>query len=536
MKKRKKNSLEKLYLVMIYSLPGILFFSYYPLIHFGSDGTMNFEISLPLIWLVLFDLLGLVLLIKKKRLFNGLKNKWILLILPTYITLSVVWSLNAMRGFLTAGIMWLICAAGYVMFELRDLVDDKARVRFLKCFMVSTLVICGWCVLQCILDLVGVGREYTLMCVGCTYRMFGFPHPNGLAIEPQFMGNLLLAPAMVCMYLFFRKQINKNLAQKSSRGDSFYNGSGRPAPKLSVSCSVCDRCKNYSGSDLICAKFLLICFLIITTTLFLTFSRGAIYSFIVGAIFISTWVLVAMRKEWKRALGRVGLAWGMIIISFIISLNGQGIMAAVSPTNDTYVSGVTKVLSHLSLGIIDVRGAGLKEGVDLERADLQDDEGEILVVEKPVENFIENDRGNEAVFDGYVAESTDTRLKLTAAAVEVWRRDFKTVLFGVGLGGAGRALYENGLSPSPMEIVQNEYASLLLETGIIGVSLSILTGGFMISKILRQKNRVLILGLIVAYGVSYCFFAGLANALQIFLMPMILMVIFGNRYCYKKSL
>ena len=89
------------------------------------------------------------------------------------------------------------------------------------------------------------------------------------------------------------------------------------------------------------------------------------------------------------------MVWGLVVISFVLSLNIQGLMAMVSPMNDTYVSGVTKVLNHLSLGIIDIR---------------ESKKDDSLPVEKPVENFLEEE--NSSVFDGYVAESTDTRVRL----------------------------------------------------------------------------------------------------------------------------
>ena len=138
---------------------------------------------------------------------------------------------------------------------------------------------------------------------------------------------------------------------------------------------------------------------------------------------------------------------------------------------------------------------------------------------------LEDNRG-ESVFDGYVAESTDTRLKLSGAAVKIWSQDFKTAVFGVGLGGAGQALYNNDLSPAPKEIVQNEYASLLLETGIIGVSLLILTLVLIIRVAIKSSASGLVLTILVAYGVTLCFFSGLPNALQIYLLPMMIYMVF----------
>lgn len=201
--------------------------------------------------------------------------------------------------------------------------------------------------------------------------------------------------------------------------------------------------------------------------------------------------------------------------AFVVSLVAQGVMAEVSPTNDTFSDGVAKVVNHLTLGVIDLRSSS--EGGSSEE-----------VVEKPVEKS-EGTGGvekQEAVFDGYVAESTDTRVRLTGAAVKVWAGDFRTALVGVGLGGAGQALYNNGLSPAPREIVQNEYASLLLETGLVGISLVILTVVLVVRFVLKQKEGAgLILSLLVAYGVSLMFFSGLPNALHIYLMPVVLVMV-----------
>lgn len=481
----------------IYILPVTLYFSYYPLIHFGASESMNFEISLPIIWLLLFDILAFIILIRQKKLLRGLKGKWMWLLFPIFMTISILWSLNSLRGSLTVGILWLIYFAVYAMFELKGLFDKDFQKTFLKWFFGATIVICVWCFIQCLLDIFGVSREYSLLCEGCTYSRFGFPHPNGFSIEPQFMGNLLIAPAMMICWILLRKQNSKNLERKSSRGDNFYNGTVGAHTKLQFRDSLRDRCKNYSGSDFLDSKFLPFCLLLISSTLFLTFSRGAIYAFIVGMIFMSVFLLVRERRE---ILKRVGLVWGLILFSFLFTLNIQGLMAEIGPTNDTYKIGVSKVLNHLSLGIIDIREE---------------------VVENPVENFEEGGK-EEAIFDGYVKESTDVRLSLNDNAMKVWSKDFMTMMFGVGLGGAGQALYVNGMSDSPKEIIQNQYVSLLLEVGAIGFLLFILTLGLIIKDVLKKNNVSMILSLMLAFGISLLFFAGLPNALQIYLLVAIL--------------
>lgn len=50
------KALSKILWWFIYALPAVLFFSYHPIISLGANDSMNFELSLPLIWLLLFDL------------------------------------------------------------------------------------------------------------------------------------------------------------------------------------------------------------------------------------------------------------------------------------------------------------------------------------------------------------------------------------------------------------------------------------------------------------------------------------------------
>ena len=460
------TKLAKVYRFLVYILPVMLFFSYWPVISFGASESMNFELSLPLIWLIVFDTVALVILARKKLL-KGIFEKWAWLLFPIFLTLSVLWSMNFLRGILTVEILWLIYFAVYAFWNLKSLFSDfQFREKWWKVFFVTSLVACAWCFLQCILDIVGLGRDVSLMCAGCTYQMFGFPHPNGWAIEPQFMGNLLLAPVIVAAWFGLKN-------------------------------------KKY-----------FVMFFVFTATLFLTFSRGAIYAFVVAMVFMTA-MRIAQTRKWKALL-----IWPVILLAFLLTLNLQGIMAEVGPTSDTYWSGVAKVLNHLSLGIIDIRGdnrAEVAEEVD-------------ALVSEITEEGENSDEKSEPVFDGYVEESTDTRLRLTGAAVEVWEKDFTTAMFGVGIGGAGQALYVNGLSPAPKEIVQNEYASLLLETGIIGVALLILTVVLVIQAVYKDG---MVMTLIVAYVITLLFFSGLPNALQIYLLPALFIALCGKN-SYRK--
>ena len=514
------RKLDKVFRVLLYVLPGVLYFSYYPIISLGRNESMNFELSLPLVWLVVFDLVGLVVMVRRQMLFDSWgKWWWVWLLFPLWVSLSLIWSLNLVRGVLTVGIMWLVFFAGYVMWSVRRLFDGIFWVKWWKWFFGSTVLVCVWCMVQCVLDMMGVTQGYSLMCDGCTYHMFGFPHPNGFAIEPQFMGNLLLAPAIASIYYFVEKKyvdathgrvvVEKHHERRFSR-------------------SVI---KNLLWGLLP---------IVILVTLFLTFSRGAIYALVVGLLFMSGFMICRVRKQKRtKYIKRVLMAWGIVFFSFVITLNIQGLMAELGPTGDTYYDGVGKVLNHLSLGLVNIKevktvenyeGDGKKTGEEWRKDDNElVENSEDKDVEQPVENYKE-----KAVFDGYVVESTDTRVKLTGVALKRWSNDISSMVLGVGIGGAGVALYDNGLSSSPKEIVQNEYASLLLEIGLIGVSLLVMMMVLVVRLVLKNSMKGLIMSLMVAYGVSLMFFSGFANALQIYLLPMMLIAL-GDGYKVKRK-
>ncbi len=465
------QKLSKIYKILLMFLPVVLYFSYFPVISLGRDESMNFELSLPLIYLVIFDVVAMVLMGVRGKLGLYVK-KWPYLLFPIFASLSILWSSNIVRGVLTAGIILVLYIAVFSIISLRDEVAGSGiRRKMLKVFLGVSLLVCVWCLVQCILDLVGVPRDISLMCEGCVSAKFGFPHPNGFAIEPQFMGNLLLAPLILSGYLSLKNK-----------------------------------------------KYFLV-FFIFAVSLFLTFSRGAIYAFIVATVFFTTFMLVkAKKKGWRKMWKKVGILWITIILSFAFTLNLQGIMAEVGPTNDTYGSAVAKVLNHLSLGIIDIR-------------------------QKPVEIRVESDvivvstettaKKEEAIFDGYVAESTEVRKMMTDNALSVWRSSFKNVMLGVGLGGAGKAMQEAGLISNANEIVQNQYVSLLLEVGIVGVGLLIALLIMILRLVIKTPINSLLLTLFAAYGISLCFFAGLPNALHIYLMPGFLYLMLDDKLIVK---
>ena len=491
-----KDWLTKLYRGMLYILPVALFFSYYPVIRIGESESMNLELSIAMIWLVLFDVVLVANIIKKRKI-GVMLSKWKWLPLPVFVTISLAWTLNPLRGTLTVGVMWAIVVAVVGIWAMRGEFDDKFRRRWWEWFYIATLALCGWCILQCILNLVGVPGEDVMLCQGCTYRTFGFPHPNGSAVEPQFMGNLLIAPIIVSFWA------------------NFCQSSGRMR-------SVLGMITAFVG----------------TMTLFLVFSRGAIYATFVGLAVLSAVTIWRAKKRRAMAVKRVVVMMGVATFAFVVALNFQGLMAQLSPTNDTYKSGVAKVLSQLSLGVIDIRERGT--AVPVGTADTQEQEAVAKVA--PVEvssnepvDAVQPD-AQASAFDGYVEESTEVRKQLTRQAVEIWRSEPRNMLFGVGMGGAGEALRRAGYYNTSKEIVQNEYANLLLEAGLVGVILAIVSLTMLYMMVRKQKSALVIVALAASYGVSLVFFSGFPNALQVYLMPVMIMAILSGEKNSQKEM
>ncbi len=501
-----RQFIKRMYSFLITILPASFFFSYYPIISLGSNSSMNFELSVPLIVLVLFDIVAFINLLLLARAsknrqkqsaksanrpqkglpgqhFRGITDRQIFLLslFPFFATLSIFWSMNPVRAILTAGIIWLLYFAVFAILFLTpqlQLPQNLSRL-IARTFLWTSVIVCIFCWLQAILDVAGLARSETLLCRGCTYYSFGFPHPSGFAIEPQFMGNLLLAPTLFTLYLLIFQKPNL----------------GRHSKLITAMC------------------------ILFSATLFFTFSRGAIYAYAVALAVI--FVITLYKHCFKPSLILIPIA------TFIFTLCAQGIFAAVSPTSDTFISGTTKAMHQLSLGIIDLRPREESSGPDSES------ESEIEVETEVVQD---GSADNDSIFEGYVEESTNIRILLNELAVKAWLKTPQSILLGVGLGGAGVAInkYFPELFPRTKEIVQHEGFSLLLELGIVGIALVIISLYFIFlsrparTKLWSKPAWCLVLPLVIAYLVTLNFFSGLPNALHIYIMPAIFFLILSN--------
>ena len=459
MKKSKiGNSLQKIWVALLFSAPVALFFSYHPVISLGSSEQMNFEFSIAEIWLILFSLASLANL-KEFFKFYG-KKPFLLFSFPVYAALSLLWTPNRLRALLTLGLLTLLIFAALNIYYYIKTYPKKLPL-LQKILVFSALGFSLFCWLQCLLDVVGVSRSFTGLCQGCVYSAFGFPHPNGFAIEPQFAGNLLLVPTLLVIYgLITKKYLFK-----------------KPA------------------SQTLAALFL-------TTTIFITFSRGAIYALVIGLglIFLSQFPVIKHNR--KKSNKSAWLIIPIALASFLIALTFQGIFSAASPTNDTFWTGVTKSIHQLSLGKIDLRPAEVSEP------------------EETASETTPTTSTETSTFSGYVEQSSAFRSQLTRDALDIWNDSPKNFLFGTGLGSAGIKLLEKDPELGiEKEIVQNQYASILLELGLVGFLLAAATIIFVIYQI---KPDALLGSTIIALGFTLFFFGGLPNALHVYLFPILL--------------
>ncbi len=521
------SSLSKIQKVMLLCLPFCLFFSYHPVIPIFSTSTTNFELSIPLLWLLIFAILSLPenfrlyiyslrIVIKTKSLVNKTSRpssrhktdklyphflRLFSLAYPFFVTINSIGSPNFLRAILTSGVIWCICLS--LLTILQNISQYKTQIgkSVNKNLLIAGILASAFCWLQSILDIAGVPREATFLCKGCTSTVFGFPHPNGFAIEPQFMANLLLAP--IFLSLFYLLEGPKNHSNK-------LNSDPYPASKL--------------GHFL---HFGLPFFLV--ATLYLTLSRGAIFSFWVSVFVLFIYQIVKLIKQKscrREILFRQPLIFSAVVfLPFFFTLSAQGLFTELGPTSHTFFDGVSTSVSQLSLGRIDLTKVFHKtnennkshESNKLHLSDLNTDTA--ASAQKAPQ------------FTSYIEESTNIRLNLNHLALSSWRTSLRRMLAGVGLGAAGLTLYQEFPElGSPKEIIQNEYLAILYEQGICGVIMIICAAIlFVLTYKLHNKNheKTSIYGRVLAlsFVLTLCFFSGLPNALHIYLLTPLLFLL-----------
>ena len=524
------SSLSKIQQIMLLCLPFCLFFSYHPVIPIFSTSTTNFELSIPLLWLLVFAILSLPenfrlyiyslkIVIKTKSLVNKTPRpssrhktdklyphflRLFTLTYPFFVTVNSIGSPNFLRAILTSGVIWCICLS--LLTILQNISQYKTQIgkSFNKNLLIAGTLASAFCWFQSILDIAGAPREFTFLCKGCTSTVFGFPHPNGFAIESQFMANLLLAP--IFLSLFYLLERPKNHSNK-------LNSDPYPASRL--------------GHFL---RFGLPLFLI--ATLYLTLSRGAIFSFWVSVFVLFIYQIVKLIKQKscrREILSRQPLIFSAVVfLPFFFTLSAQGLFTELGPTSHTFFDGVSTSVSQLSLGRIDLAKVFHKTNEN-NKTHESHESNKLHLSDLNTDAAASAQKAPQ--FTSYIEESTNIRLNLNRLALSSWRTSLRRMLAGVGLGAAGLTLYQEFPElGSPKEIIQNEYFAILYEQGICGVIMIICVAVlFVLTYKLHNKNheKTSIYGRVLAlsFALTLCFFSGLPNALHIYLLTPLLFLL-----------
>ncbi len=447
--------------------PITVWFSYRPLLRFGQNSSMYFELSVVLIYLLALAAAGFPLLLKNRRMLAKSKSVQLVQLFVLVSGASLLWTPNKTRGVLTFGVLLLLLIV--FMATVVSVKKLKNLVPVLTELFIKSAVIMSLLSFVQLVTAIWFVSNVTLLCAGCTPAQFGFARPNVFTIEPQFFGNLLLAPALILFHQFLTKKLSI-------------------VTKISL--------------------------FIVITALFLTLSRGAIFAFSAG-------VLVLFFVE-ARDLKTITKSMLIIFGCFISCIMIQGVAAAANPDSSaTFKGAISTSVNQLSLGIVDfAQYTSETEPAEaiIENTDSQETEFESGTV-------LSTDNQEVAPnFDGYVPESTNIRLKLSRLAIHSWSDNFARMLFGVGVGGSGTVLrQEFPEQVNDREIVQNEYAELLLENGLLGFGLftAIIASLFYSSRKTKWTWAI-----IVAFLVQWNFFSGYPNALHIYLVFIMLAVVF----------
>lgn len=293
---RRLSLLERLWLMA----PIMIWFSYLPRISLAEDGTMNYELSLTLIYVVILAIVGLPRVWHYR---SELRRSGLVRLASAFVGwsgLCVIWSDNRTRGLLTFAVYAMLYLVFLALVAERRLLCQLLP-KLVSVAIWATISACLLAITQMVLGTFVITNRHSLgLCAGCVAGQFGFIRPNLLAIEPQFLGSLLLAPLLYITYL--------TLQGKHS----------------------------YAKQPLLLVLML--------TTLWLTLSRGAIYAYLASLV-----VMILLVRKWRRQLVVVGL----VALSLVVCLVCQGTLASANPRIDSsFTQAVSTSLNHLSMGII----------------------------------------------------------------------------------------------------------------------------------------------------------------------------------------
>lgn len=231
-------------------------------------------------------------------------------------------------------------------------------------------------------------------------------------------------------------------------------------------------------------NYAVLAFILSLVMLLLTLSRGALIAAGIGGILM----LLVSRPTFARTINLAGLA----MVSILIFVASVFLFASVRADAISGTEALKRTVSQLSLGVIEF---------DTPKS-------------SPSPTPTSPSPLQPSAPAGYVAESTDSRLTMSARAIDLWMQSPATILTGVGIGGFGASIHAADATLPISSVVNNYYVELLVETGLIGAGLF---AAFLLSVFVLLLRRRLFAAAIIllALLLQMLFFSGNANILHI---------------------
>ena len=448
-----------------------IWLSYQPVIYLGQVSGTNLEISLSQVGIAIFTLGTLGFALYKKwlpgRVLALFKTKsgaiinGAILAYPVFATISLSWTDNLTRGLLITVLAWAVAALWFSLaLYQQGLLEHNLSEQNLKNYrtfkiiertgLIATIVTGLFALFQLFGDALGVSPALTLLTEPYRYDMFGFARPTGFSAEPEFFASILLLPIFYCFYLELRKK-------------------GTVLSRLAL--------------------------VLATTVFFTTISRGA-------CLALASGLAVIIAANFRHNLAKISQILAITAGAFVLAISLNTFAAAIN-TRDA-ISGPTATImtiNQLTLGVFDI---------PLPAKTAPEPPHKQKPTNAPKKHkVIKNSQNN-----GYVAESTNSRLLMSSKALDLWTASTRTILFGIGIGSFGVSLHNIYPSASISSIVNNQFLEVLTETGLIGLILFI-TPIIGLAYLAIRRKQWFILALVVAFSVQWCFFSGSINVLHI---------------------
>lgn len=394
--------------IMTIIAPTIMWFSYFPNLSFGKNSGMNIKFTIPMFFIAFFALVGARKVYQNRK--NLIKNRavWLCLLFVMWNFISVIWSENKLRTIFTSA-MWLVIYFDFLVILSLERMKKILPICF-KAMVVSAVIMSILAILQVVY---GAFTDYGL-CAGCLARGFGFVRPSVFTIEPQFFGNLLIAPIIICAHRIYEdKRMN---------------------------------------------KIQVLSLLIMLIALYLTLSRGAIFAVLVSLIVLS--LIQAKRRKFVR---KTIFGVTILSISFIIGMLTHAIFTQLNPrVTDGFADSISKSINQLSLGKISIK---FKKENTSTATNIVHVQSEAKPKKAIFNGYVEKSTDERTSLSNLAIQTWKRDLKTMIIGV------------GEGSAGKSIYDYTHKTGWIS-EIVQNEYVSILFELGIVGILIwiSILIG------------------------------------------------------------